>query len=855
MMLKKLFGLFVSVCCVYLLFVVPAVAEEVAAPGWSVSGSAEPTHLPPGGEGRLAIWVLDTGALEGTGTLTVTLPPGMTATGEASVAHPTGPTACTGVGTQALRCEISVAPAASSAWIEPQEIPVHVSRETEGEEIVQVSMTGGGAASTATATIPVPISNKPPGPGLASFNVWASNADGTTDTQAGSHPFALDTTFNVNTQYTPTQVAQFATRPVAAGIHDLKINLPGGLVGSAHTMPKCNFTELGNEYAELGEAAGGCPGGAQVGVLNTVVQGTLHARLPIFNMVPPPGVPAQFGASLAGIVQLMNVSLRSGGDYGLSLRVNNLVDIEQLTSVSATFWGDPGSAIFDADRERCAQPSGCPTPGAAPLLTLPTSCGGPLEFSGEVLGAWEDESAYSRSSVLTHDSEGNPVGITGCDQLLHFEPSLSFAPETTEADSPTGLTPPVKVPQEVNAEGLATASIKDATVVLPEGMVINPGQATGLVACQQGYGLGRDDLPGPGEDGESEQFSGPPECPAASKVGEAEIATPTLPDRLKGDIYVLQSNPPEVKILVAASGDGVNVKIPATVHLNEATGQLTTTFEGTPDEPVTEFKLQFNGGTHADLVTPSACRVYSDQASFVPWSGLESALSEERFTITSGPEGTPCASPLPFSPTLSAGSGNVVAGGYTSFSMLLGRGDGQQRVSRLQFKTPAGLLGELSHVTPCPEPQASKGECSSASEIGHTVVESGPGSNPLVLPEAGRPQAPIYLPGGYEGGPYGLTIVMPVVAGGCTLPTQVIRGKIEVDRRTSQLAITTDSLPTIIAGGPTDARSIYAVIDRPGFMFNPTSCTATSLTGAATSTEGATAALSRRLPGGACRGW
>ena len=35
---------------------------------------------------------------------------------------------------------------------------------------------------------------------------------------------------------------------------------------------------------------------------------------------------------------------------------------------------------------------------------------------------------------------------------------------------------------------------------------------------------------------------------------------------------MLQSNPPNLKLLVAASGEGVNLKLVGDVHLNEATG-------------------------------------------------------------------------------------------------------------------------------------------------------------------------------------------------------------------------------------------------------------------------------------------
>ncbi len=458
---------------------------------------------------------------------------------------------------------------------------------------------------------------------------------------------------------------------------------------------------------------------------------------------------------------------------------------------------------------------------------------------------------------MIHNAGDTPVGFTGCNRLAHFNPAIEIAPDTSQADTPAGLTATVKVPQGVNPETLATSGLKDTTVVLPEGIVVNPGQATGLAACQPAQ---ENIAPGT-EAGESEAFDGPPSCPAASKVGEDEISTPLLPDRLKGNVYVLQSNPPELKLLVAASADGVNLKLIGTVHLNPVTGQLTTTFENTPDAPLSEFKLAFSGGAQAALVTPPVCSVYTSagkytsNADFTPWSTplVEDALQESSFLINSGPNGTPCSNPLPFSPVMTAGSTTDQAGGYTDFSLLLQRGDGQQRVQSLQFKTPEGLSGMISKVPLCPEPQAALGTCSSASQIGHTVVGAGPGPYPLFIPEAGQPPAPIYLTGGYKGAPYGLSIVVPIHAGPFTLETQVVRAKIEVDPHTAQLTITTDSLPTIVSGIPADLRSINAVIDRPGFMFNPTNCSPMSFSGTATSTQGATAPISSHFQVGSCQ--
>ena len=104
-------------------------------------------------------------------------------------------------------------------------------------------------------------------------------------------------------------------------------------------------------------------------------------------------------------------------------------------------------------------------------------------------------------------------------------------------------------------------------------------------------------------------------------------------------------------------------------------------------------------------------------------------------------------------------------------------------------------------------------------------MTSGPGPYPLVIPQPGKPEAPIYLTGPYKGAPFGLSIVTPVIAGPFNLGTIVTRASIAVDPYTAQITVTTDPLPQIVNGVPTDLREVDAVIDRPGFMFNPTNCT------------------------------
>jgi len=662
------------------------------------------------------------------------------------------------------------------------------------------------------------------------------------DVQAGSHPYSLTVAFFLNNEH---------DRPVGEA-RDIVVNAPPGLVGNPQAVPRCTRAQFNLEE---------CPLDTQVGVDRVATfegpregaisegDGTLDAaQLAVYNLVPPPGVPAQFAFTIFQQGARLDAHVRSGSDYGISEHINNITQL-QINYNSLTLWGNPGDSSHDYQRctivegqEYC----GAVSIGNVPFLTLPTSCTGPQLFSGTA-DSWAPlgtiGSGTSELSFLSHGNAGIPEGLTGCDHLS-FEPAIAVTPDTSSADSPAGLTVDVKVPQEglTEPEGLAMSNIKDTTVTLPEGVAINPGQAAGLAACQQAQSaIGTEEAP---------------TCPSASKVGIDEIDSPLLKSTLKGGVYVLQSNPPNLKLLVAASGEGVNLKLVGDVHLDEATGRLTTTFTETPELPFTDFKLSFSGGAQAALTTPVKCGTYTTTSDFTPWSTPEvkDAFPTSSFVIDHGSGGGSCVGGAPpFEPSMIAGSSTDQAGGFTSFSLLLSRPDDQQRVQSLRFKTPEGLLGMISRVPLCAEAQANAGTCSSASQIGHTVVEAGPGPYPLVVPQPGQPPAPIYLTGGYKGAPYGLSIVVPLIVGPFTLQTQIVRAKIEVDPLTTQLTITTDPLPTIIDGIPADLRAINAVIDKPGFMFNPTGCEPESFSGTATSIEGATAAIGSHFQMGSCR--
>jgi hypothetical protein len=839
----------------------------VEGPGLEVSAEVWPTHLPPGGEGLIYLSPLDIGAANTSGTITVTdtLPPGVTAVDAgALIGENRGPTHepelwdCTGSSVVVCKNDPTNMPSLtggggapaydlSRGRIDPRiAIAVKVSPEASGTVVNRATVAGGGSPASASTTEPITISSTPAPFGISTSDAWFSNADGTIDTQAGSHPYAATFVLGFNLKGEVIREGSsynVETIHVSEQVRNIEVELPPGFVGDPQSVPKCSRELFDNDQLFS------CPAYTQIGVVTTNFGVSSEPTEPVFNLEPQPGKPASFGFAIVGNPTFLNSAVRSGSDYGITTDVFN-VPQRNIENSFVTLWSNPGDPSHVPWKAEVCSSQEClnQVPTDKPLLTLPTACAGPQTFNVRA-HPWFNEAITSELASVSHDSNDEPAGFTGCEHLA-FEPQITTRPDTARADSPTGLSVEVKPPLAglSSIEGVSSSDIEDTTVTLPPGFVINPGQAAGLQSCSAAQdAVGTDAAPS---------------CPNASKVGVVSIATPLLSDKLEGNVYVLQSDPPELKLLVAASADGVNVKLVGVVHLDGQTGQLTTKFEGTPALPFSDFKLSFSGGPQAALDTPTQCGVHTTAADFTPWSSpsLEDFLTNASFVLSEGPEGGPCpSSPLPFAPVLTAGSTTDQAGGYTGFSMLLARGDGQQRIEKLQFRVPKGLAGMISNVTPCGEPQAAAGTCAAASQIGHATVASGPGPYPLVIPQPGEPEAPIYLTGPYDGAPFGLSIVTPVIAGPFDLGTIVTRARIDIDPHTAQITVTTDPLPQVVKGVPTDLRYVDAVIDRAGFMFNPTNCESQSFAGTAWGAPppgaggaGATAPLSSHFQVGSC---
>jgi hypothetical protein len=173
------------------------------------------------------------------------------------------------------------------------------------------------------------------------------------------------------------------------------------------------------------------------------------------------------------------------------------------------------------------------------------------------------------------------------------------------------------------------------------------------------------------------------------------------------------------------------------------------------------------------------------------------------------------------------------AGAYSAYTVRFSRTDQDEQLGGITVRTPPGLLGAVSHVALCPESQASHGACGPESQIGAVTVAAGPGKEPFWI-TGGR----AYLTGPYRGAPYGLSIVVPAVAGPFNLGEERVRAAIYIDPHTAALTIVSDPLPTMKDGIPFQLKTIDVNVNRPEFMFNATNCDPMEIGATISSTEG-----------------
>jgi hypothetical protein len=807
----------------------------------------------PGGAGTGTIIVLpaDNGAKPTNGKkLTVTLgplPAGIVTAGPAYGTEWNCPGSAAGQST--VVCETTRNIKSLAVTPNPLDIPVEVQAESPLTASTQVVLSGGGASVPATSDVPLVVSNQPAKLGLAAIWAGAYEADGSDATQAGGHPYSAASDFMVTTN----RSLNGQVSPVADP-RDVVVDLQPGFTGNPLAAKRCPQAvvippEGGSEL---------CTEEMVVGYLQPYVGNIFESinfeEEGIYNDIPPTGYAAAFTTKLAVPFQTILANVRSEEDFGIRLTAPNNANYVTVFGAFAAFEGVPSRGTGQA------------------LLSNSTDCaeqarkGAVVKLSAD---PWNEPGNFFTAPEI------KVPAVVGC-QNLKFEAldpetgqgqvAFSFQPSSTGGSQPVGATAHLHIDQGglTDPDRLATPQLKRSVIKMPQGLSLNPSQANGLQACSEtqiGYLGGGFELPNPIRFDEAQ-----PACPDGSKLGSVEVKTPLLESPLVGTVYLAtqEENPFHsllaIYLVVDDPTTGVIMKLPGEVTPDPSTGQLTATFDYSPQLPFEDLILHFRGGgPQSEFATPEVCGTYQTDGEWTPWSAPESgppAQTKDGFTVSSN-----CASSAatkPFSPGFEAGTTNPLAGAYSPLVIKVDRKDGEGELRSLDFTLPPGLSGKLAGISYCPDAAIASAEhktgkeeqagpsCPSSSELGKVDTSAGVGSEPLHV--GGH----LYLAGPYKGAPLSAVVITPALAGPFDLGDVVVRSPIYVNPETAALTSRSDPIPTILKGIPLKVRSVTVDLDRSQFALNPTNCELMSATASIGSADGATAHPSNRFQVGGC---
>ncbi len=638
----------------------------------------------------------------------------------------------------------------------------------------------------------------------------------------------------------------------------VRVDVAAGLAASPAAVPQCSV----EDFTGIEEAPGFFTGptceqgtgphktGPQSSVIGEEVATVYFAPLgkdvvlkgQLFNLVPPEGAPrahsAYYGAALAiptaltGGVQLYAHTFVEGNvEWGKEAKGTEAGDYHDYFEVTVS----PSLPLIRSRQLNYGRA------GDGAFITNATSCPGHhttrLSLEGVNIGSEAEVKEHlEKGEVQTAQREYETLlPLENC-QLALFNPEFKVSPEATGSDQPDQITTELSLPHYPEKE-VDSSQLKTASITLPEGMTLNPSAAHGLEACTV-----------------AEARIHSPEfgvaCPAGSELGTVSLEVPTLPPgSLTGKMYLGDpvpapggsetgpiTGPPYILYVVANSERyGVSVRLKGEVTPNPVTGQLTTVFSENPEQPFTKLTLSFNRGALTSIANPLVCGTATGSTNLTPVAaGVSSAFPGFGVSITG------CAASIPFAPEQSTSNQTAVPAANTSFTFNLVRHEGQQYLSKVSTTLPEGLAGKIPAAEQCSEAAANSEElsaCPEGSKIGTAVVEAGSGSVPYTF------SGPVYLTGPYNGAPYGMSIKVPAVAGPFNFGNQVTRATINTNTYTGRVTVAS-TLPTIRGGVPLRVRRISVVIDKQGFLVNPTSCNALT-------TESTLTGLATLAPGGA----
>ncbi len=749
-------------------------------------------------------------------------------------------------GTKAVSCTSSNA-IPSNGWATII-FNLTVGSNTGGMVESEASASGGGAGPVSmTVDTPVTATNSLPEFSMENLSFDATGPAGEMDTQAGSHPDLLTVSAFVPSKFDPS--IQQSIEPVDL-LRRLVFYLPLGSLGDPLVAERCPITLLVGSNIEQS----GCPNNSRIGAAAIWKEnGGGGPAFPIANMIPENGYPAEFAINYLNIPIIMYASVvRRAGAYMLRVAIPSLPHSAGIVGFVAGFLGNITQRVRESEGRESVRSIGS-------FLTNPSNCeGGPLNATveGDTWGG----------HVFLKTVEAFPTGVTGC-ELLRFAPRLTSRPETTQADAPSGYEVDIAVPQAPNEyPSLATPPLRNVSITLPEGTTISPAAADGLGACQatgtEGINIGEERE---GADGLSHLVAG--HCPPSSQLGTVRASSPLLSEELEGHLFLAApkcgaAGQPECTEADASNGDlfsfyleleaskeGVNIKLPGRASVDPSTGRITATFEEAPQFPVSDIAVKMFGGPRAPLANSQSCGPAVTTGELLSWGGSSTANPVDSFDVDWNGDGEACPAMAPFAPSFVAGTTRPLGGTYSPFTLTFIRGDREQNVASITTELPEGLLASISKVAKCPEPAASRpeGDCPASSQVGTTLVGVGSGSHPYYV--TGK----VYLTGPYDGAPFGLSVIVPAVAGPFNLGNVLVRVALFIDPHDARVTAVSGAFPQKIDGVPLRIRTVNVMLNAPEFTFNPTNCSQLYIAATIVSNEGATSHAASPFAAGGCR--
>ena len=349
----------------------------------------------------------------------------------------------------------------------------------------------------------------------------------------------------------------FGVSDSAAGLRDITVHLPPGLIGNPLATPTCSEAKL---------KADDCPAKSDVGDATNGVTVKPLGLLPIpltvsgqvYNVEPRKGEPARFGivldpspvpglgAALPKIVLQQTAKLRQS-DFGLDTALKDIPRSAKIAGISTPLEVTNVALTLKGKVN-----------GGKGFLRNPTSCG--------VQTVSIDATAYNGA----HASSQDQFTTTNC-AALPFSPKFGAKIRQLSADPLN----PVELSTSIS-QTIAEAGLKKATVTLPTEIQGN-ADALGIQCPAADFDAGN--------------------CPDNTVVGSAVAASPLQAQPLSGKVYLVKGAAfPDLGVDLKG---GLALKVKGSISLvptGSGAVEIVVTFDGLPDIPLSDFSLTFDGG-------------------------------------------------------------------------------------------------------------------------------------------------------------------------------------------------------------------------------------------------------------------